>query len=161
MMIGRHRWTIINPVATTLIPLKLRRSSLIRITGQAKYFPIVALTNALLNAFQDQSGEFSRFFYKSIFSSTIHLLVSISISVSIPANFYIEKMAIHQYLEIKIVFAFVSDSRYATWHCDCSSGIAWWAGWPIKMSSGQAVAGDKTKWSVFKINYIIDLEKRG
>ena len=36
------------------------------------------------------------------------------VAISIPANFYIQKMAIHQYLEIKIVFGFVSDSCYAT-----------------------------------------------
>ena len=112
MMIGRHRWTIINPVATISIRLKLRRSSPIRVTGQAKYFPIVALMNALLNAFQDQSGEFSCFllqvniFVKNSFTG--------GVAISILANFYIEKMAIHQYLEIKIVLGFVSDSRYAT-----------------------------------------------
>ena len=112
MMIGRHRWTIINPVATILIPLKLRSSSLIRITGQAKYFLIVALMNALLNAFQDRSGEFYSFllqvniFVKNSFTS--------GVAISIPAKFYREKMAIQQYLEIKIVFGFVSDLHYAT-----------------------------------------------
>ena len=112
MMIGRHRWTIINPVATMLIPLKLRRSNLIRTTGQAKFFLIVALINALLNAFQDRSGEFYRFllqvniFVKNSFTS--------GVVISILAKFYREKMAIHRYLEIKIVFGFVSDLRYAT-----------------------------------------------
>ena len=112
MMIGRHRWTIINPAATTLILLKLHRYSLIRITGQAKYFLIVALMNVLLNAFQDQSGEFSRFFLQvNIF---VKKSLTGGVAISILANFYIEKMAIHQYLEIKIVLGFVSDSRYAT-----------------------------------------------
>ena len=92
MMIGRHRWTIINPVATTLIPLKLRRSSLIRITGQAKFFPIVALTNALLNAFQDQSGEFFRFFNKSKILLMINSFTG-GVAISILANYYIEKIA--------------------------------------------------------------------
>ena len=112
MMIGRHRWTIINPAATTLILLKLHRYSLIRITGQAKYFLIVALINALLNAFQDRSGEFYRFllqvniFVKNSFTS--------GVAISIPAKFYREKMAIHRYLEIKIVFGLVSELHYAT-----------------------------------------------
>ena len=91
MMIGRHRWTIINPVATTLILLKLHRSSLIRITGQAKYFLIVALTNVLLNAFQDQGGEFSRFLLQVNIS--VKNSFTGGVAISIPANYYIEKMA--------------------------------------------------------------------